>query len=410
MSVTSLPTFGVAEGSSTDGGSGKVGFAVIDGTLQVTFPKVYSVWRERLASDPGLRTRHLLLLISILAKYMRSMQAVMPIGTGTILQRDPAMLDWLVAACELYEDFLDAGLYWVKRERLSTRTTSGAIVWSATIASGRSHLSDGVPMHLEVTRRARRRSPDDFLHRLHAYAVGEASILLTGKSPFSDGSRATDAELASVRTAPRATFVPLARTTYSDRGKRLLILLQRFFQVAGAKETSLANGSLLFSAKAFEFVWEHMLRVTIGNLEGAPLRLLPARWRSNIGKSAPGIAPKPDFGFRFEADGEKRLAIFDAKDKVIAAVGRSGSEQDHYKQILYRLIGDYDTPVCNTLLLPTLDLWDQSPFSLLGSHGWDDRPETLVHEIGVNYPAVCSAYLAGGRLDPSPVLVTLTQS
>lgn len=402
-----LPTFGVAEGTSTDQWNGAVGFAIVGGALQISFPKVYGIWRERLAADPGLRTRHMLLLMRVLAKYMRSTQAVTPVGSGTILQRDPAMLDWLVAACELYEDFLDAGLYWVKREKLSTRATSGAIAWGATIAAGRAHISDGVPVHLEVTRRARRRSSDDFLHRLHAHAVGEVATLLTGKTPFPDGSRVTNAELAAMRTAPRATFLPLTRTTYSDRGKRLLALLQRFFQFAGAKEARSANGSLLLSADAFEFVWEHMLRVTIDNLGTSPLRLPSGRWRAHRGKSTPGIAPKPDFGFRFEADGEKRLAIFDAKDKVVAAAGRSGSEQDHYKQILYRLVGDYDAPVCNTLLLPTLDHGERSPFIPLGGHGWDGRPETFVHEIGVDYPAVCSAYLAGGRLDPSCVLAAL---
>jgi LlaJI restriction endonuclease. len=404
-----LPTFGIAEGASTGEWNGAVGFTLVEGALQVAFPKVYAAWRERLAANPGLRTRHLLLLVRVLAKYMRSMQPIMPVGDGTNLQRDPGMLDWLVAACELYEDFLDAGLYWVKRERLSTRTTSGTIAWSATIASGRAHLSDDVPMHLEVTRRARHRSPDDFLHRLHAHAVGEASILLTGKTPFPEGSRVSDAELAAIRVAPRATFLPLARTTYSDRGKRLLVLLQRYFQVAGAKESYSASGSLLFSADAFEFIWEHMLRVTINNLGTSPLRLAAARWHSNDGASTPGIAPKPDFGFRFEADGEKWLAIFDAKDKEIATTGRSGTEQDHYKQILYRLAGDFDAPVCNILLFPTLDLRERGPFSLLGSHGWDHRPATLVHEIAVDYPAVCSAYLSGGRLDPSPVLVTLTR-
>jgi len=407
--TAATPALGLPETLLPRGWADAVGFARVEGRLCVAFPKVYDSWHERLLANAGLRTRHLVLLVRVLAKYLRAVGPQSAASSGIMLERDPGMLDWLEAACELYDDYQENGLYWIKRDKLSSRAASGAITWRATLSTTPAHLTDGVPVYLDVVRRTRSRSTEDLLPRLHACVVDEVAKLLTGRSLVVESARVTTVEMDAIRSAPRPTFMALARSTYSDRGKRLLSLIQRYLHLSGAAETRFANGALLCSADAFELVWEHMLRVAIENAKGAALVRMPAgMWTDADGLAVRGIAPRPDFGFVATADGEIRLAIFDAKDKPIAKKGRSGTEQDHYKQITYRLLGAYDVPVWNALLFPSLERGrPDAPFTALGCHAWQNCPATLVYEIAADYPTVCTAFLAGRRLDPTPVLIGL---
>jgi hypothetical protein len=405
------PVVGLPDTLLAKGWVDRVGFARVDGRLCVAFPKVYDTWRSRLLNEAGLRTRHIVLLVRVLAKYVRSVGTQAAVSSGMVVEPDAGVLDWLEAACELYDEYQDNGLYWVKRENLSSRSTSGAIAWGATFARKPAHIIDGAPLHLDLVRRTRARSTNDLLHRLHATVLDEVAKLITGRSPIAEHPGISPIEIAAIRAAPKPALMKLARTTYSDRGKRLIGLIQRYLQLSGGGEARFSNSALLCSSDAFELVWEHMLRVSIENGGSALVGVPGGTWRHGEESVIKGILPRPDFGFVAAGAHGTELAIFDAKDKRIAASGRSGSEQDHYKQVIYRLLGTYDAPVWNALLFPSLQRGGpDEPFTVLGSHVWVNQPMTLVHEIAADYPTVCMAFLAGRRLNPTSVLAKLPRA
>ncbi|WP_379923301.1 LlaJI family restriction endonuclease [Erythrobacter sp. R86502] len=403
------PTVGLPSEVIPRGWVEAVGFVRISGRLCVSFPKVYDAWKDRLATDGALRVKHLILLVRVLREYGRSISTQMGCASEGFVSNNPGMLDWLEAACELYEDFQSNGLYWTKQSQMSDRATSGAIAWSKTLSSVQPYMIDEAPIYLAVVRRNRSRTNQDLLHRIHARAINEIAEALLGRRAFLESQYLDDIDLGKLRSGSPAIFKSLARITYTDRGKYLLKLLMRYFEFADTERSRPVDGSLLCSSEAFGLVWEHMLRATVQNYDrGNYLRMPSGEWRSQGDAPSRGIAPKPDFGFMASIGSEKRLAIFDAKDKPVSLGERSGTEQDHYKQIVYRMLGKFASPVWNALVFPSVDLvGDGGSFVALGSHVWADHPGTMVHEIAADYPTVCQAFLAGRRLDPTPVLCDL---
>ena len=385
-----------------------VGFIRRGGKLHVAFPKVYDSQAERLAREPIFLTTHLTLLARTMVRYGRETRSL-EANTGSALEiTSEAMLDWLDAATELYDDYARHGLYWVKHAFPDTSAVSGSINWPRTMARGQMFLSSGTPIYGAPVRLRRVRTSEHPFHRLHSSVVDEISVLLTGRGAVEGGGRLTDEEFAVVRRNPERWLSPMRGATFSDRGKAVLRLIERYLESGRGAESRDAGGSLLCRAENFELIWEQVLRAVIhgGSLQKVALPLSAGRWQPKTGRAEPGIRPRVDFALSNVGD-NGAITIFDAKDKPVQSGRRSGSEADHYKQILYALLSGREG-VRSVLMFPTLDpLPRDGPLHWLGSHRWRVIADSMVHEVSAQYAECCRAYVSGRTVDPSALIESL---
>lgn len=370
-----------------------VGFIRHQGVLHVSFPKVYDEVIDRLAVDRAFRTRHLIMLLRVLAR-LSDESAFAGSSPSPLAISSPTLLAWLDAAAELLEEFRQNGLYWIKQVGTTRRERSGAIDWRRTIDFQAPYFIEEAPLYLNSIRRLRIRSTQDILHRLHASVIEEVALLLTGRGVVEGGGQLGDEELAVFRQNPKSMWAKLARSTFTDRGRRLLQLIRRYFEFEHGEPAEIASGFCLCHTDGFEIIWEHMLRQTIQNPAGASVVALSAGvWVSPDAGMSRGVRPRIDFAHARTAGDSRHLVIFDAKDKHVRKGRRSGSEQDYYKQVVYALLTEHEGPLSNVLIFPTLESHYAESFKPLGSHRWDRIPGSQVHEVAANYLDVCSAFL-----------------
>jgi hypothetical protein len=85
--------------------------------------------------------------------------------------------------------------------------------------------------------------------------------------------------------------------------------------------------------------------------------------------------------------------IIDAKDKRVQGGERSGTSDDHYKQIIYRNLFDNGERVVNVLVFPSLNTRGRL-LRLLGMHRWDRLGEkSIVYEMAMNYEKAARHWL-----------------
>jgi hypothetical protein len=343
-----------------------------------------------------------MLLVRTLARYSADVRE-QPGTPSAIETAAPGLLDWLEAAVELYDDYLLNGLHWVKSSYLSTSPSNNPINWGRTLARSPAFVEEEVPLFLEPYRRFRSRSTDDLLHRLHASLLDEIGELLIGRTIVEGGQALQASELNQIRSSPDGVLSEIERNLFADRPKRLVRLIRRYLQAssegAGERECS----SVLCRAENFELIWEHMLRAAMENASGSKAKILPTgRWRSAAGVEKPGIRPRLDFAYRGNDDKGSYLVIFDAKDRA-ASSERAGSQQDHYKQIIYALLIGSNR-LYNILVFPTIAGVGSYPLKLSGSHDWELLPASRVFEVAADYVQVCEAFIHRWTIDPRPLV------
>lgn len=400
IEVTPHKTFSTTEWKEV------VGFIQENGRLRVSFPKVYSEVADRLHHNKDFRLRHTILLVRTLHRYCLDPSVPVAELEAAIDTPSPNFLDWLSAAAAILDEYVNNGLYWIKETRF-VRHQSGAISWNRTIATGGEIITDDGSYYLSPIYRSRTRSRDNILFRLHASLVEEISLWLTGTGVVEGGSPMNETELAEIRHRAGGLINDLRRDTFSDRGKMLLSLIAKYLQVSSDGGEAGPGSSLLCRNENFELIWEHMLRSVVRSPDLPGLAKLPeGKWVTHDGTLSRGVRPRIDFSYG--PDPKRGITIiFDAKDKKVQAVGRSGSEQDHYKQIIYALLSGISM-VESALVFPTLQAESAAyPLRPIGCHEWAQLAGSRVHEVAASYVAICNAYLERRRVDPAVLLNSL---
>jgi hypothetical protein len=119
-----------------------------------------------------------------------------------------------------------------------------------------------------------------------------------------------------------------------------------------------------------------------------------------------GITPEID-GAISSGDFE---AFIDAKDYRVININRYiGSQGDHYKQVIYRLLTQTSKPdnFFNILVFPG---YGQSElFKIHGCHHWKEIPNSRVFEIQVDYELAVSRWLGESSFNIDAVLAELLE-
>jgi hypothetical protein len=413
------PSIGLIQGAAP----GEVGFVRRNGHLSVAFPKVYSGGLKAAGMRPELLTKHAALLARVLRRYRTDLARINVVEYGTSgldaaeIAESGGLLDLLDAAAELHQDFQRFGLFYVKNVR-QVSDPSGPIQWSRTIQGSQALISDDGVFYFDTIHRSRRRDPFDLFHRLHASVVREVHLLLGDPVIVSEEVVLDDETFAEVCAAPETFLAPIRERMYRERGRRLIDLISQFLNASARSAAAEASGeSALCMTKDFEFVWEHMVRSIFENDQGRAIaRLSAGRWfdaRTQL--EAAGIRPRADV-LRAVAtaseDAFRYVCVLDAKDKeIVELTGRSGSESDHYKQLVYAslLSSEPAERFLNVLAFPflTLDASGTEAVRLLGCHWWWEMPQSSVFELALNYVTVCEAFLYERAIDAEGVIEML---
>ena len=146
---------------------------------------------------------------------------------------------------------------------------------------------------------------------------------------------------------------------------------------------------LLAYTANFEIVWEGILRSLFDR--GEARRLPRGQWyayKTDL-HTAAGIAPIVDG----KISSETYSAFMDAKDYRVKTGLLFGSPNDHYKQIIYRLLTDKEKPdnFFNILAFPGLG--QKSLFKIHGCHKWAEISNSAVYEVSVDYELAVSRWL-----------------
>jgi hypothetical protein len=269
------------------------------------------------------------LLLSVLLRYAyrdaRPAQRSVADAAAHVLQSSAAAsehgLARFEAAFALMSDARKNGPYYVAATREDAN--HGRIHWRRTLerSSPAGHPFCETFPTLVMLRTAR--DAEHPLTRLHRTTVASARELL-GLGPQPSAAVSSPTALRVIRAHDRSV--------YSDRGRFLLGLLRRYHQRKASAATAgpLVAATYLFT-RQFHWLWDRMLRVAIGPIEGSA-GLRGGYWTSSDSeRPKAGLDLRPDLVVRDSGE----VFIIDAKDY---AEGSLPGTADITKQIVYRLL------------------------------------------------------------------------
>jgi hypothetical protein len=403
--VSSANVIPDSEGRGASTSSDTVGFVRTAGRLDVRLPKAYGADPGQPSANVQETVSRAALLARVMAKYRREAYRVNPLQpqeeawpTAEFIGR-PEMLEVLDAAASLRSDFLENGLYVVRGTFHRTARGAATIDWPRTMRRHAAFMSDDAPVYFEVTARERLRDPASLILRLHATALSAAMRMLGDRAEVPETLRMSDDEWQAIAHSPREMLEALTASTFRERGLLILRLIEQFL---GASSFQVQPGNRTVDefclTHDFEMVWEAMLRSLLQNVSGDALPRLPRPlWFDPSDNQQEGARPRID-GLRLvRRPGMQRLyLLFDAKDKPISTRGaRSGTPDDHYKQIVYRRLLPLppDCECRNVLFFPSLRTDGGVVARVLGRQVWTDWSDSEVWEVSLDFPTVARAYL-----------------
>jgi hypothetical protein len=401
-----------------------VGISRAAGRLRVSLPKVYERHIATLSRDSHQTLAHAILLIRVLSQYRHDVLSAA--GRARVASGFPvaefegssALLHELDAAVRIRDDFLKNGFYFVKRNESTLGAGPGPIDWARTTALVQPLLQDDQIVFPSLMHRRRLHDSDNFIHRLHATVVREVLELFGESAATPEASSLDESQYAEVRKNPQFYLDSPHDSAFSDRAIEILSLLRAYLGTGVSPSRLSGEQAEYCVTKSFELIWEQMLRALLENYSLTGDRRLPrGKWTHSGGGSHPDIGPRVDIvrhGKRQESGLYDYLALFDAKDKRAKEVGRSATEADHYKQIIYAQLLDLSESNCfaNILIFPRLDMDESKKASFFyysGRHEWTGLQRSRVHEASADYGRLSRWYVRSGFLDAAKEAATLVK-
>ena len=382
--------------------------------LVVVLPKAYSSpeIRKNLNENSFVRD-HVYQLIRIFAriaketKYKQELIESDSPGFAKTDRSDP-ILDSLEAALKLRVDFRKNGLYYSRTRRDKFNTPHLPLNWKKTLSAKAPVLTSSDEVIFQETVHSMRvRDERGLLYRLHVQCLKDIFSLIGEKDDVGDVIGLVAREYERIKRNPRTYLVPLNRTVFDDRGRRILRTIEAYLNESRLKPSSnIESDNLLSYTSVFEKLWEYILRSVFGSSDKD--RSLKHGWwvRYSDKQKFLGITPIIDL----HIDTEQYEVLLDAKDYRIfngSYLSTAGSSSDHYKQIIYRRLMEHksDKGFHNILAFPGFN--QETLLQLRGCHYWQDLNDSIVYEIGIDYNLVVQHWMGEIRIDIESALTLL---
>jgi len=381
---------GFADGKSIGG----VGFCrdLENNRLITVLPRAFSspASRKSFAASEYVK-KQIYQLIRVFNKLSRADYRVIDSYTGESFnnQTSDAVLDSLEAALRIRNEFKANGLYYKKKKIRQLSKPNYQINWPSTINRRLPVLDGGEIFYPSMVHNSRAHNLQHPISDLHLTCLREILKLVGDKSLISLPEPSFNKPLSSIKN-PKNYIRDISHDVFDERGKRLVKLIEVYLGNGRLQPSAITKRDDLLAYTAnFELVWEGILRTLFdrGEARGLPSGQWFAYQAGLSGIS--GISPVVDG----KISSDVNSAFIDAKDYRVKAGLLFGSPADHYKQIIYRLLTDKETPdnFFNILAFPGLG--QKKLFKIHGCHKWVEIPNSSVFEISVDYEIAVSRWL-----------------
>jgi hypothetical protein len=381
---------GFAEGKSIGG----VGFCrdFENDRLITVLPKAFSssLARKSFGASEYIK-KQIYQLIRVFNKLSRTDYLVIDSNSGDNFSNrtsDP-VLDSLEAALKIRNEFKANGLYYKKRKIRQFTKINHQINWPSTI-NRRLPVLDGEEIfYPSMIHNSRAHNLQHPMSDLHLACLREILKLVGDRSFVSLPEASFNKPLSYIKN-PKNYIRDISHDIFDERGRKLAKLVEVYlghgrFQSRSVKK----RDDLLAYTANFEIVWEGILRCLFDR--GEARKLPKGEWFAYQTElnAVSGISPEVDG----KISSEVYSAYIDAKDYRVKTGLLFGSSNDHYKQIIYRLLTDPEAPdnFFNILAFPGLG--QQKLFKIHGCHKWAKIPNSIVYEISVDYELAVSRWL-----------------
>jgi hypothetical protein len=381
---------GFAEGKSIGG----VGFCrdFNNDRLITVLPKAFSssLARKSFGASEYIK-KQIYQLIRVFNKLSKADYYVTDSHTGNNFNSknsDP-ILDSLEAALQIRNEFRANGLYYKKRKIRQLTKINHQINWASTI-NRRLPILDGEGIfYPSMIHNARAHNLQHPLSDLHLNCLREILKLVGDKSLVSLPEPSFNTVLSSIKN-PKTYIRDVSHDVFDERGRKLAKLIQIYLGHGRLRPISIKKRDDLLGYTAnFEVVWEGILRNLFD--QGKSRSLPKGQWFAYQTplSEVTGISPVIDG----EISSDVYSAYIDAKDYKSKSGLLFGSPNDHYKQVIYRLLTDPNIPdnFFNILAFPGLG--QKELFKIRGCHKWAQIPNSTVYEVSVDYELAVSRWL-----------------
>lgn len=313
--------------------------------------------------------------------------------------RDINLCDAIEAAYLLRRDFLENNYFWQKSKKMILHSWDHPVDWVRSTDVYPPEISGGQIFYRNTVHTALVRQSVDFVHRLHATCMDDIFRLTGENMNVSEGRRLDEDDYEKVILRPEAYILPLLNRMYRERGRMLLKLMMTWFRGRVGYSTSSADqpDATGFCCN-YNLLWEHMLRKLLDNSGSPSERMLEAGlWTQCDGTESATGHPELDT-LHITAAGEQYIrCLVDAKYKALSVPGRSGSSDDHYKQIMYARLttAGLCRNLFNVLVFPCGN--EDAVFRFLGCHRWRSVENSDVNELGADSAAIAESWLRGRK-------------
>lgn len=372
-------------------------------TLMVVLPKAFSApyVRDRF-SEAAYSTEQIYRLIRVFQKMRRESRLALSGGSsdGVVnkgrLPPDP-VLDSFVSALILRRDYFERGIYVRKSERFVQERVEFPVDWARSMRKSTMVLQDGEVFFNSTVHRLRSRDPSHPLTLLQIGCLREIMPMTGDKFDLGPIANRELEVMKSARSNPRPYLRTLRGKTFDERGLFLIDLIGAYlgeYSLIGS--TLNAQDDLLSYTKDFENIWELVLREMIA--PGMGSRDLPQGKWHEFPDMSEKQGMKPELDIRLRRNNVE--VVIDAKDYRVKQAGRwTGSNGDHYKQIIYRYLLNEPkgSDVVNILAFPGFG--QKSLFAIRGCHRWKELPGSSVYEVTVDYDMAMGYWLRESSVD-----------
>jgi len=383
-------------------------------TLMLVLPKAFSApnVRERF-SEVSYSTEQIYRLIRVFQKMRRESRLALSGGDsdGVVHKgRQPPdpVLDSFVSALILRRDCFDRGIYVRKSEHFTQERADLPVDWARSMRKSTMILQDGEVFFNSTVHRLRSRDP---FHPLTLLQIGCLREIMPMTGDNFDLGPISNRELEAMKSArsnPKPYLRALRGKTFDERGLFLIDSIGAYlgeYSLIGSGRT--AQDDLLSYTKDFENIWELVLREMISPSMGS--RDLPqGKWHVFPDMSEmEGM--KPELDIRLRRNNVE--VVIDAKDYRVKQGGKwTGSNGDHYKQVIYRYLLNEPkgSNVVNILAFPGFG--QKSLFVIRGCHSWTELPGSSVYEVTVDYDMAMGHWLRESYVDVDGELGGLLKS
>jgi len=310
-------------------------------------------------------------------------------GMGFSSQSSDPVLDSLEAALKIRNEFRSNGLYYKKRKVRQFAKINHQINWPSTINRISPILDEEVIFYPSMIHNSRAHDLQHPMSDLHLTCLREILKLVGDRSLISLPEASFNKPLSSIKN-PKSYIRDISHDVFDERGRKLSKLVEVYLGHGRLESNSIKKRDDLLAYTAnFEIVWEGILRSLFDR--GEARRLPRGQWFAYQTElhAVSGISPEVDG----KISSEVYSAYIDAKDYRAKTGLLFGSPNDHYKQIIYRLLTDKKSPdnFFNILAFPGLG--QKKLFKIHGCHKWAEISNSTVYEISVDYELAVSRWL-----------------